>query len=185
MNRGGKIMGSGTIRMVFSVAMAAVLVFGAAGCRKKGAATGQGLGSDTIDPLNPLGTGWDMAERGEFGIPITDANAKFEKVSFAYDSFTIAQSERRKIEAVADYLIANPQTTVVVDGHCDERGSREYNLSLGEHRALAIRAYLISLGVAGDRIHTRSFGQEQPLDPGHNEAAWLVNRRGEFSLFRN
>ncbi len=175
-------MKSGTIRMVFSVATAAVLVFGAAGCRKKNGANGQGLGGDVLDPLNPLGGGWALAERGEFGIPITDV--KFDNVSFAYDSFTIAQSERRKIEAVADYMVANPQTTVVIDGHCDERGSREYNLSLGEHRALAVRAYLISLGVAGDRIHTRSFGQEQPLDPGHNEAAWLANRRGEFSLFR-
>ncbi len=175
-------MRSGTMRTVFSVMTVAALVLGSAGCKKKNGATGEGLGGgEILDPMNQLG-GYSLAERGEFGVPITDV--KLENVSFAYDSFTIADSERSKIEAAANYMVANPETTVVVDGHCDERGSREYNLSLGEHRALAVRAYLISLGVAGERIHTRSFGQEQPLDPGHNEAAWLANRRGEFSLFR-
>ncbi len=176
-------MRSGTMRMVLS-AVAVVLVAGAAaGCRSKGGAAGSVLGGDDfLDPLNPLDGGYSLAPRGEFGTPISDV--RFENVSFAYDSFKVAESDRPRIEAVADYMLANPQVTVVVDGHCDERGSREYNLSLGEHRALAIRAYLISLGVAGDRIHTRSFGQEQPLDPGHNEAAWRINRRGEFSLYR-
>ncbi len=175
-------MRSGTIRTVFSVMTVAALVLGSAGCKKKNGANGQGLGSDILDPMNTLGGGdVVLAERGEFGIPVSDV--KLENVSFAYDSFIIADSERSKIEACANYMVANPETTVVVDGHCDERGSREYNLSLGEHRSLAIRAYLISLGIAGERIHTRSFGQEQPLDPGHDEAAWLVNRRGEFSLF--
>jgi len=176
-------MKSGIIRAVFSVATVAVLVLGAAGCKSKSGLNGSGLGpGEILPPYGTDGTGWSEGVRSEFGIPISDV--QFQSVSFAYDSFTIAQTERRKIEAVADYMVANPQTTVVVDGHCDERGSREYNLSLGEHRALAVRAYLISLGVAGDRIHTRSFGEEQPLDPGHNDAAWLANRRGEFSLFR-
>lgn len=176
-------MKSGIIRVVLSVATLAVLVLGAAGCKSKNGPGGSGLGpGESLPPFDMGGPGWSEGVRTEFGEPVIGVN--FENVSFAYDSFTIAQSERRKIEVVADYLLANPQTTVVIDGHCDERGSREYNLSLGEHRALAVRAYLISLGVAGDRIHTRSFGEEQPLDPGHNEAAWLINRRGEFSLFR-
>ena len=176
-------MKSGTVRMGFSAVVLAALVLGAAGCTSRNGANGGGLGEDDmLGPLNPLGGGYELAERGEFGVPVSDVT--FENVSFAYDSFTITDTERRKIEAVADYMVANPQTTVVIDGHCDERGSREYNLSLGEHRALAVRAYLISLGVAGDRIQTRSFGEEQPLDPGHGDAAWLANRRGEFSLYR-
>jgi len=176
-------MRSGAMRSVCSAVAAAVLVVGAAGCRSKGGAAGTGLaGDDFLDPLKPLDGDYELAPRGEFGTLIGDV--RFEPVRFGYDSFRIAEAERRKIEPVADYMIANPQVTVVVDGHCDERGSREYNLSLGEHRALAVRAYLISLGVAGDRIHTRSFGQEQPLDPGHDEAAWSKNRRGEFSLYR-
>ncbi len=176
-------MKSGAMRRVLNAAMIIVLAAGTAGCRSKGGASGQGMaGDDFLDPLGPLDGDFSLAPRGEFGTPISDV--RFENVSFAFDSFKVAESERPKIEAVGDYLLANPQVTVVIDGHCDERGSREYNLSLGEHRALAVRAYLISLGVAGDRIHTRSFGQEQPLDPGHNEAAWRKNRRGEFSLFR-
>jgi len=175
-------MKSGAMRAVFSVMAAAVVAVATAGCRSKGAGTGVGPGDDILGPMSTTDGGFTLAPRGEFGVPVTDV--RFENVAFAYDSFKVADTERRKIEEVANYMLRNPQVTVVVDGHCDERGSREYNLSLGEHRALAVRAYLISLGVAGDRIHTRSFGQEQPLDPGHNEAAWSMNRRGEFSLFR-
>lgn len=176
-------MKSDMFRKVFSVFALVVLVVGVSGCRSKNGANGEGLGDgEVLGPLNPLDGDYALAQRGDFGVPVNDVD--FENVSFAYDSFTIGESERRKIEAVADYMVANPQTTVVIDGHCDERGSREYNLSLGEHRALAVRAYLISLGVAGDRIHTRSFGEEQPLDPGHHDAAWRANRRGEFSLYR-
>lgn len=174
-------MRSVAMRVVFSAVVVSALVMGAAGCRSKGAALSTAGGDDVLDPLNPLDGNYSLAPRGEFGTPITDVS--FENVSFSYDSFKIADTERRKIELVADYMLRSPQVTVVVDGHCDERGSREYNLSLGEHRALAVRAYLISLGVSGDRIHTRSFGQEQPLDAGHDDMAWSKNRRGEFSLF--
>ncbi len=140
------------------------------------------LSGDTVSALDSLESDYALAPRGEFGTPVSDAT--FDSVAFPYDSFQIADSERGKIEAVADYMASNGDVTVVVDGHCDERGSREYKLSLGEHRALAVRAYLISLGVAGDRVQTRSFGEEQPLDSGHTEGAWRQNRRGEFSLFR-
>jgi peptidoglycan-associated lipoprotein len=125
-----------------------------------------------------------MGPRGDGlpGNPVTDVS--FERVAFLYDSFQIADSERGKIETVGNYMNSNADVTAYIDGHCDERGSREYNLSLSEHRALAIRAYLISLGVGGDRILTRSFGEEQPLDLGHSKSAWRQNRRGEFSLYR-
>jgi peptidoglycan-associated lipoprotein len=169
-------------RLLLSAGLVTTLLLGS-GCRSRQAGRG-GLGQPGDDPLNPrmFESDFPLSERGAFGTPITDV--KFENVLFSYDSFQIAGAERRKVEAVADYLRANPGTTVLIDGHCDERGSREYNLSLGEHRALAVRAVLISLGVSGDRIHTRSFGSEQPLDPGSNEAAWARNRRAEFSLFR-
>ncbi|MFU8779566.1 MAG: OmpA family protein [Kiritimatiellia bacterium] len=159
--------------------LGAVLV--SSGCRSRQAGRGVGLDGDPLDPMG-LGGTYPLGPRGEFGEPILDV--QFDDVQFAYDSFQIAGAERRKIEAVADFMLANPGTTVLIDGHCDERGSREYNLSLGEHRALSVRAVLISLGVAGDRIHTRSFGSEQPLDPRSNEEAWARNRRGAFSLFR-
>ena len=171
------------VSAVFSVAACCLLVV-SSGCTS---ADEERLGADG-DVLTPLG----MDGGGEFplgpradglpGEPVADV--AFDSVAFLYDSFQIADSERGKIEAVADYMNRNHDVTVYIDGHCDERGSREYNLSLSEHRALAIRAYLISLGVAGNRVLTRSFGEEQPLDPGHSESAWRQNRRGEFELYR-
>jgi len=108
----------------------------------------------------------------------------FASVQFAYDSFQVADTEARKVQDVADYMRRNGSVRLVVEGHCDERGSREYNLSLGEHRALAVRAHLVGLGIEGARIQTKSFGEEVPLDPGHGENAWWVNRRAEFKLYR-
>jgi outer membrane protein OmpA-like peptidoglycan-associated protein len=170
-------------RFVLSFVLIAVLSVGF-GCRSKQAMTdGEMTGSDLLDPT-ALDGNYALGPRGEFGQPVSEAEFQTENVLFSYDSFQIPPSERIKIEAVAEFMLDNPETTVLVDGHCDERGSREYNLSLGEHRALSIRAILISLGVAGDRIQTRSFGSEMPLDPASNESAWRLNRRGEFSLFR-
>lgn len=169
-------------RFLLSIVLVSTLLVGF-GCRSRQPILDgeQGNGTDMVDSISLDGT-YALAPRGEFGQPVTEVS--FENVQFSYDSFQIPPIERAKIEAVAEFMLDNPETTVLVDGHCDERGSREYNLSLGEHRALSIRAVLISLGVAGDRIQTRSFGSEQPLDPGTGEAAWRRNRRGEFSLFR-
>lgn len=103
-----------------------------------------------------------------------------EPVRFGYDSARIDPDEGGKIVAAAEYLKRNARVSVVVEGHCDERGSREYNLSLGERRALAARAYLLELGIESGRIHTRSLGEEKPADPGHSEGARARNRRAEF-----
>lgn len=111
-------------------------------------------------------------------------SVSFENVLFEYDRSRIGHEERGKIEAVAEYMARNPGVGVVVEGHCDERGSRDYNMALGERRALAVRAYLIGLGVDGSRIHTVSYGAERPLLFGHDEESWRMNRRAEFILFR-
>lgn len=118
----------------------------------------------------------------EAGQPVSDA--AFSSVQFAYDSFQIADTEVAKIEQAASYLRQNSGAQAVLEGHADERGSREYNLSLGEHRALAVRAYIVGLGIDGSRIQTKSYGEEKPLDPGHDEKAWWQNRRVEFKLYR-
>jgi len=115
-------------------------------------------------------------------VPVSEFNV--ENVLFSYDSYQIAESEIAKVEKVAEFLKSNADIRLVTEGHCDERGSNEYNMSLGEHRALAVRAYLVGLGVDSSRIQTRSFGEEKPLESGHNEAAWRANRRVEFALFR-
>lgn len=107
---------------------------------------------------------------------------KNQTVYFDFDKSAVRASERGKVQAVAEALKKRPEASVEVEGHCDERGTEEYNRSLGERRALSIREYLILLGISSERIFTVSFGEDKPAVPGHNEAAWAKNRRGEFIL---
>ena len=109
---------------------------------------------------------------------------KFAPVYYSLDSYVLAPSEAAKVEQVAQHLQQNTSHVLVVEGHCDERGSNEYNLALGENRAIAIRTRLVELGIAGDRIQTRSYGEEKPAVVGTGEAVWRLNRRGEFALFQ-
>lgn len=108
----------------------------------------------------------------------------FAPVYFGFDSYALPPQEMAKIDIVAQDLLQNMKHVLVVEGHCDERGSNEYNLSLGENRAQAIRATLVSKGIAADRIQTRSYGEEKPAAIGSGEAVWRLNRRGEFSLYQ-
>src|SRR5579864_3858226 len=107
---------------------------------------------------------------------------KSDTVHFDFDSSTVKPGESSKVSAVADYLKGNQSTAVEIEGHCDERGTEEYNRSLGERRALALREQLVSLGVDPNKIDTISYGKDRPADPGHDESAWKQNRRGEFLL---
>ena len=103
-------------------------------------------------------------------------------VNFDYDSYTINSSELPKINAVGNYLKQNREIKIVAEGHCDERGTLEYNLALGQKRAEAVKAYLVKMGVDGSRISAISFGKEVPVDPGHAEDAWAKNRRAHFKI---
>src|SRR5271170_3055225 len=103
-------------------------------------------------------------------------------VHFAYDSAAVRKSEHSNLEAVASALSADANTKLLIEGHCDERGTEEYNRSLGERRALALREALAKLGVDPSRVRTLSYGKDRPADPGHDETAWAKNRRGEFVL---
>jgi len=110
-------------------------------------------------------------------------NVTLPTVYFAYDRSTIGTSERYKLNQVGKYLNENKMFGLIVEGHCDEKGSAEYNRALGERRAQAIRDYLAGLGIGADRIQTKSYGEEKPTDAGHDEAAWAANRRGDFVLY--
>lgn len=152
------------------------------GCKKK-PVPGSGVGG-----LEGVGgvTGSDVYGEGLAGRPdsLQEVASQFGVVLFDFDSAQINPGERSKIEAVAEYLRANAGLGLIVEGHCDERGSNEYNLALGERRALAVRAYLVELGVNAGRIQTKSLGEERPVAMGHDEASWSQNRRAEFQLFQ-
>jgi peptidoglycan-associated lipoprotein len=105
-----------------------------------------------------------------------------EAVYFEYDSSELSPEAQKRLDANAAVLKKYPTWVVTIEGHCDERGTAEYNLALGERRAVAARSYLVSLGIAGERLKTVSYGKEFPFDPGHDEAAWAKNRRDHFVI---
>ena len=117
---------------------------------------------------------------GHPGWPEDREALKADTIHFDYDSAVVKPSEHSKVAAVADYLKANASNAVKVEGHCDERGTDEYNRALGERRAIAIREELVKAGVDAGRVDTVSFGRDRPVDTGHSEAAHRKNRRGEF-----
>lgn len=102
------------------------------------------------------------------------------RIHFDFDSYVLTPSARKTLAQNAEVLKALSGVKIRIEGHCDERGSDEYNLALGERRAQAAMNYLATLGVPTSRMSTISFGEEKPLDPGHNEEAWAKNRRAEF-----
>ena len=105
-----------------------------------------------------------------------------EPVFFVLDSAELDERGRQIVEANAEMLGRFPTWSVTIEGHCDERGTAEYNLALGERRAIAARRYLLELGLDARRIRTVSYGKEFPFDPGHDETAWAANRRAHFVI---
>jgi peptidoglycan-associated lipoprotein len=101
-------------------------------------------------------------------------------VYFDYDKALIRDDARPTLDMNASWLKKFKTTKILIEGHCDERGTEEYNLALGEKRAKAVEDYLMSLGIPADRMKIISYGKSQPIDPGHNESAWQMNRRAQF-----
>jgi peptidoglycan-associated lipoprotein len=110
------------------------------------------------------------------------ANSPFKPVFFALDSDQLDDAARQVLQDNAKVLKENASFLITIEGHADERGTPEYNLALGERRALATRSFLVSLGIGADRMQTVSYGKEFPFDPGHTEEAWAKNRRAHFMV---
>jgi len=106
----------------------------------------------------------------------------FSPVYFALDMSDLSPETRSTLGSHAEMLKANPGVSLMIEGHCDERGTIEYNLALGERRATSVKNYLVNLGVPASRLYTISYGKERPANPGHSEAAWAENRRAEFRI---
>jgi peptidoglycan-associated lipoprotein len=152
------------------------------GCHHGNGAGANGSGASGSESAVPgVGAGGDngISERPAVGPGGLPGVGQFAAVLFDYDSARIRPSEESKLEAVAAYLKANPGK-LVVEGHCDERGTAEYNRALGERRAIAGRDELVKLGVDTGRMSTISYGKDRPADTGHDETAWGKNRRCEF-----
>jgi peptidoglycan-associated lipoprotein len=113
-----------------------------------------------------------------------NAEQPLHDVFFDYDQNTLREEARQVLQQDAQWLTKWPQTTVRIDGHCDERGTAEYNVALGDRRVEAVREYLASLGVTPNRILTRSLGKEAPFCDGSGESCWSQNRRGHFEITR-
>ncbi len=105
-----------------------------------------------------------------------------QDVHFDFDSATLTPEAQDILKKKAQWLQDNPGKSITISGNCDERGTNEYNLALGERRAASAKAFLVDLGISASRITTVSYGEERPLDPGHNEAAWAKNRRDHFTI---
>ncbi|MFH0843983.1 MAG: peptidoglycan-associated lipoprotein Pal [Pseudomonadota bacterium] len=107
-----------------------------------------------------------------------------ENIYFDFDKSDLGPEAQTILKKKAAWSRENTRFFVRIEGHCDERGTNEYNLALGERRAQSAKKFLVALGVPDDRIRTISYGEERPADPGHNEAAWAKNRRDEFKLLK-
>lgn len=128
-------------------------------------------------PPEPTLTGDELASKD---IDDINRNSPFQPVFFAYDRFDVDSAGQQALNTNAEILRKYPSWIVTIEGHADERGTAEYNLALGERRALTARDYLVTLGVPADRLRTVSYGKEFPFDAGHTEEAWAKNRRAHF-----
>ena len=157
------------------------------------AGSGSLLGRDSSGTVNGGGDVVTVDQSGNIGLSgldefenmLMDRDAlAAQTVYFEVDRSEIHPDDLGKVEAVAGILAQDAQNKVLIEGHCDERGTEEYNRALGERRALSVRDALSGLGVSADRVRTMSFGEDRPVDPSLNDAAYSRNRRGEFVLLK-
>ncbi len=174
------------LRLVLSAAVVTLL---AAGCAKQPAAPVAAVPTkpEVQQPAAEVG---ETPGQAVVETPVGDvvlqpaAEAGLQRIYFDYDQHILTLQARDTLAGNAAYLKAHPEFKVSIEGYCDERGSDEYNLALGERRALAARDFLLSLGVAPGALSTISYGEEKALEPGHKEEAWAMNRRAEFNIIR-
>jgi peptidoglycan-associated lipoprotein len=168
------------MRRVTSLVAIALALSLTAGCARRNRELPPTPPSETVPP--------DADSSGDSGIsgtPVPGSRADFlqsvgqygDRILFELDSYAIDDQDRQVLDGQAQWLARYPNVSVTIEGHADERGTREYNLALGERRANATRAYLESRGVAGTRMQVISWGKERPANPASNEAGWAENRR--------
>lgn len=163
------------------------LIFSLSACKKKAefepvpASTSTGPSEGSVPPPS--------VERPTTEGPMTldifdEVNRQLQPVFFDFDKYDIREDQISALQSNSRVLKQNPTVSVLIEGHCDERGTEEYNQALGERRATAAKDFLVSLGIEEARLSTLSYGESRPFDPGHNEDAWRLNRRAHFVAVR-
>lgn len=182
---------------VLSVTVAVALAFSAASCAKKVPPVARPMPPPAASPGSPTTPAPSTPSREPVTVPpeplreetmaarsLDDLNREppLKPIDFYYDSAELSAEAQAVLDANVALLKKIEAWVITVEGHCDERGTAEYNLALGERRAVAAKTYLVSLGIAADRIRTVSYGKEMPFEKGHDEAAWAANRRAHFVI---
>lgn len=174
------------MRRIAVLLLAVVLVVGSmfvlSGCAGKkpiAEPTAEPMVSDDTNALS--GEDLPLRDTGDT-IYVEPLSSAFENIHFDFDRYDIRSGDEAILQAIGAWLEDNERVDVLIEGHCDERGTNEYNMALGEQRALAARRYLVGLGIPSDRMTTISYGEERPLDPRSTEDAWAKNRRAHFSV---
>ena len=192
-----------TFLMLLILAMACGLALSIGGCAKKKAMSDEEMGTAVEEKApQPGEPGYEkiyeegMAAKQESldaqassmdkGQDILEGRTSgpLLPIYFDFDKSNIKQDQRARLEKNAEYLKQNKMAKVRIEGNCDERGTNEYNMALGERRAISAKKYLSNLGIHSDRLHTISYGEEKPLLHGHDELSWAQNRRGDFVLVK-
>jgi peptidoglycan-associated lipoprotein len=158
------------------VAIAVILIFVLSGCShtKKDTSETAAVPEEETEVV-------EIDEEEVVELPV-EVISNLSNIYFDFDKSVLSRKAIQELNEIGAWLLKNPNTKIRIEGHCDERGTDEYNLALGERRAKSAKNFLVNLGVAPEKIITISFGEENPADPGHNEMAWAKNRRDEFNI---
>jgi len=156
-------------------------LFFTVGCAQKAVVKEKPAGGETVTQKeSTAGAGVEKGTEAQKKAISAKEEMAFNDIRFEFDKFNLRPEARDILKQLADWLTKNKNYDVLIEGNCDERGTTEYNLALGERRAKAAMKYLVELGIDGKKLKTISYGKERPLDPGHNEEAWAKNRRDHF-----
>ena len=158
------------------VTIAVILVFVVGGCShtKKDTSETAAVPEEVVETV-------EVDEEEVVEVPV-EVISNLSNIYFDFDKSVLSREAIEELKEIGAWLLENPNTKIRIEGNCDDRWTDEYNLALGERRARSAKNFMVSLGVATEKIITISFGEENPADPGHNEMAWRKNRRDEFNI---
>jgi peptidoglycan-associated lipoprotein len=168
--------GMKVVKYILLAAVLCIFSLWVLGCKTTTTTTEEGRGTTDIGPGHGI-VGTEIPGEGLDGTLYG-----LEDIHFEFDQSSLTSEAQEVLKRDADWLRSNSSVAVEIEGHCDERGTIEYNLALGDRRARSAKDFLVNLGVSSTRMRTISYGKEMPLDPGHNEGAWAKNRRDHFTI---